>query len=369
MNIVILGPYYPYRGGISDTNQELFENLINAGHNVQVINFKLQYPSLFFPGKMQYITNYNNTIKKSIRIINTINPFNWLYVAKKINELAPDLLINSYWSPYFSPCFSLINRMLNKQIVKIGLIHNAFPHEKIIFQKEFLKFYINSIDKYVCFSETVKNQIHSLIPKKKGKTIYHPIHRKFGNPIEQKKARKKLNLKNNVIYILFFGTIRAYKGLDILLKSMQFVFLKEKKVELLIVGENYESLNKYSKFLNNPDYKNKIHLFNNYIDDDELKYWFSASDLVIQPYKRSSQSGITPLTFQFEVPTITTNVGGLSEQIKNNINGFICEPNHQDLSNKITFALNFDKNIMLREIKRQKEKLNWIKFIKSLLNW
>ena len=367
MKIVLLGPYPPYRGGISDTNQELCKNLIELGHDVEIFNFKLQYPSIFFPGKSQYSKTLNNNVLKSFKIINSINPYNWINVAKAINKLKPDILINSYWSPYFSPCFFTINKMVSKKIKKIGIIHNAFPHESILFQKHLFKLYVNSIDEFICFSNKVKEQINLLIPKKKGKTIFHPVHEKFGDVVEKEKARNKLKLKKNIKYILFFGIIRPYKGLDILLKSLDLVLSKEKNIELLIVGESYDSITKYKKIINDSLYKNKIHFFNNYIEDDDLKYWFSASDLVVQPYKKSSQSGITPLAFQFEVPTVVTDVGGLSEQITNKVNGFICKPNFRDLAEKIILALNFNKKLIVKEMKKQKEKLNWVNFTKSLL--
>lgn len=368
MNIVVIGPYFPYRGGISDTNQELCENLQKLGHSVIVFTFSLQYPSIFFPGKTQLSSKFDSPKIQAKRIINSINPFNWISIAKKINDIDPDILISCYWTPYMAPSFSFINRILNKKIQKIGLIHNAFPHENNFLQKSLLKFYLNSIDKHVTLSKNVMKQIKKIQNIKNGITLFHPVPKKFGEPINKNLAKEKLNLSKDSIYILFFGLIREYKGLDILIKSMSTIIQEKNEVKLLIVGESYKSIKKYKEIIDRKNLKNNILFKEKYIDENEIKYWFCSSDLVIQPYKKASQSGISSLSFQFEIPTVTTNIKGLSEYIIDNQDGFISEPNHKDLSNKILFAIDYDKKLMINKIKIKKDKYNWEKFVSHLIN-
>ena len=368
MNIVVIGPYFPYRGGISDTNQELCENLQKLGHSITVFTFNLQYPSIFFPGKTQLSNKSVSPKIKAKRMINSLNPFNWISIAKKINNIGTDILISCYWTPYMAPCFSFINRLINNKTQKIGLIHNAFPHEYNFLQKNLLKFYLNSINKHVTLSKNVTNQINKIYNVKNGITLFHPVPKKFGEPINKNIAKEKLNLCKESIYILFFGLIREYKGLDILIKSMSKIIKEKKEVKLLIIGESYQSIKKYKKIIDRKNLNHNILFKDKFINENEIKYWFCSSDLVIQPYKKASQSGINSLAFQFEIPTVTTNIKGLSEYIIDNQDGFISEPNHKDLSKKILFAIDHDKKSLINKIKIKKDKYNWGKFALKLIN-
>ena len=367
MKIIVIGPYFPYRGGIADTNQELCNELKQNGHTVIVLNFKLQYPSLLFPGKSQFSNKTSELKIKSKRVINSINPFNWISIAKLINYINPDLVITSYWTAFLSPCISCINKLIDNKINTIGLIHNAYPHEKGIFQKNLLKLFLKSIDKYISLSKNVSKQIKLVESNKKGETLFHPIPTKFGNPIEKKIAKEKLGLNSNYKYLLFFGLIRKYKGLDILIKAMSEIIKQNNKIKLLVVGENYESINKYKKLAIEENVINNIFFKNEFIKENEVKYWFCSSDLIIQPYKSASQSGITPLSVQFEVPTICSNINGLSEYIIDNKDGFLSKTNPKDLAKKILFALNSDLNLIKQGIKIKKKKLTWKHFVNKLI--
>jgi glycosyltransferase involved in cell wall biosynthesis len=368
MNIVVIGPYFPYRGGISDTNQELCETLYKLGHNVKVISFKLLYPSFLFPGRTQYYQEKSKQKIKSKRLINSINPFNWLNTSKIINDLNPELVISTYWTPFLAPCLSFINNTINKNILKIGIVHNAYPHENNVLQKKLFKFYLNSINKSVTLSKNVNNQISEISKTKNEIVLFHPVPKKFGKPIEKQIAKENIGLKKKYNYLLFFGLIRKYKGLDILIESMSEIIKKRNDVKLLIVGENYESINKYKKLIKQNNLENSISFINYFISEMEIKYWFCASELVIQPYKKASQSGVTPLSFQFETPTVCTNISGLSEYIIDNKNGFLSNPNSIDLAKKILMALNSDLTLIKKGIRNKKEKLTWNNFVSNLLN-
>ena len=325
MNIVLIGPYYPFRGGISDTNQELCQSLIKSGHNVEVINFKLLYPKILFPGKSQF--DYNNRVDlKSKKILNSINPINWFFVAKKINSLNPDLIISTYWTGFLSPCLYAVNK-LTKNIKKIGVIHNSFSHENKFFEKKLLKIYLSSLTNIFTLSKNVLNQIKNISSSYNARSLYHPLPEKFGNKINKDEAKRRLKLKIKNRYILFFGLIREYKGVELLIRSIPKILEK----------------------------------------NNDVKYWFSASELVILPYKTASQSGIIPLSIKFETPVVCSNINGLKEDVIDNQTGFLFERSVEDLSNKINYALNTNKKKIISNIIKHKKNLSWDNFNKELL--
>ena len=365
MRIVLLGPYYPFRGGISDTNQELFNSLIKKGHKVYIIDFKLLYPKLLFPGKNQYEENYK--FFKSKKIINSINPINWFFVAKKINKLKPDLIISSYWTGFLSPCLTIINKLIDKKFKKIGIIHNSISHEKRFFEKILLKFYLNNIDKFFTLSQNVQNQINKICSYSKGETLFHPIPEKYGERVEKSIAKQKLNLKENFKYILFFGLIRKYKGLDLLIKSMPLVLENNPEIKLLIAGENYESINKYTSLISELGISDKIILKNDFIKSKEVKYWFSASDIIVLPYKSASQSGVIPLSIKFKVPIVGTKIEGIKEIIEKNNIGFLAEKDSSSISNKINYVLKDQNQKIIANMEKINKKLSWNNFTKELL--
>ena len=335
MKIIVIGPYFPFRGGIADTNQELCNTLLKYGHSVEVINFKLQYPSVLFPGKTQLSKKTSGKTIDSKKIINSINLLNWFKCAKKINDLNPDIVISSYWTSFMSPCLSTINSNLKKKIIKIG--KNVFEQIKLI-NKE-----------------------------KKGIELFHPIPKKFGEPVSVEIAKEKAGLNKSFKYLLFFGVIREYKGLDVLIKAMKKVVKHDNKIKLLVIGENYESIEKYKNLAIKENVYDNIHFNNEFVNDDEIKYWFCSAKLIIQPYKSASQSGITPLAIQFEIPTVCSNIMGLSEYITESNDGFLSNPNPRDLANKIIFALNFDLDLIKKELSTKKKKYSWNNFTNKLI--
>ena len=367
MNIVVIGPFYPYRGGISDTNKELCESLINNGHKVEIINFKLLYPKVLFPGKTQFqkITEKKNL--KSYRIVNTLNPFSWIRVVKKINGLKADLIITTYWTGLLSPCYYFINKFVNNKVIKIGIIHNVISHEKRLIEKQLIKLYLKGLDKYVTLSKNVSNQIEKIYKKTNGIKLFHPLPTKFGVKENKIKSKKLLGLNIKDKYILFFGLIRKYKGLEILINSMPKILEINPNIKLLIVGENYISMKKYYQLIDKLNISSSIIIKNKFIDNDKIKYWFSSSELVVIPYSKASQSGITALSFQFEVPTVSSNIDGLKELISDNESGYLFNRNANELALKINYALSADRENIINNIIRIKKELTWEKFINQIL--
>ena len=367
MNIVVIGPFYPYRGGISDTNKELCESLTKKGHRVEIINFKLLYPTFLFPGKTQFQKSDNSINQKSHRILNTVNPFNWVFVIKKIKKIKPDLIITIYWTGLLSPCYYFINKFISKSVKKIGIIHNVVSHEKRPIEKYLIKLYLSKLDKYFTLSKNVLNQIQNIIKEKKGVKLFHPLPNKFGIKADKIFSKKTLDLNNQNEYILFFGLIREYKGLEILIHSFPKVLENNPNIKLLIVGENYISMKKYYQLIEKLNISKNIIIKNTFVDDEKIKYWFSSSELIIIPYKKASQSGITSLSIHFEVPSVSSNIEGLNELIKDNETGYLFNKGVNELASKINFALKSEKNNIINNIIKLKKKLTWDSFITQIL--
>lgn len=366
MKIILVGPFPPLRGGISMFNHSL-ANELEKNHEVHRISFSLQYPKLLFPGKTQFQKKNINTNLKSHRILNTVNPFNWFGVLKRIKEIKPDLIISTYWTGLLSPSYSLINKFVSNKVKKIGIIHNVISHEKRPIEKYLLKLYLSKLDKYFTLSKNVLNQIQEISKENKGVKLFHPLPKKFGVKEDKIISKKTLHLNTEHEYILFFGLIREYKGLETLIKSMPKVLKLNPNLKLLIVGENYISMKKYKQLIKKLDISKSVIIKNTFIDDDKIKYWFSSSELVIIPYKKASQSGITSLSLQFEVPTVSSNIDGLNEVINDNITGYFFNMNFDELAAKINYALKSDKNNIVNNIIKLKKELTWDSFVTQIL--
>jgi len=373
MNIILLGPAYPYRGGISNTNEALCRNLMKEGHKVSIWTFTLQYPSLLFPGKTQYSHSKapkNLAIKRKI---NSLSPRNWIRVANQINKAQPDLVLVRYWTPFLALALGTIVKRLNVDIKKIAITDNVHPHENTLFQKQFTHYFCKQFDGFITFSKSVASEL-DLYVQKPIVFLQHPINDKLPLPSEQLKSQKELALDPSKTYFLFFGLVRKYKGLDLLLKAFYRLHQKNRNTHLLIVGEHYESFQKYRKLVSSLQIEASVTFENRYVPTHELSKWFSASDLVVQPYKTASQSGVTPLSIWFNKPTLVTKVGGLYESVVHKKTGWIVEPTVEGIEKGMEDFLNSkDKEIYKKALQLQQKKLSWshfcnecIKFSKTL---
>jgi D-inositol-3-phosphate glycosyltransferase len=368
MKITILSTTYPFRGGIAHFNGLLYKELIKK-NEVDVITFNRQYPLLLFPGKSQVEEGDSHEEIPSRQLVDSINPFNWLKVGRKIKRDSPDLLIYKYWMPFFAPCFGTISRIVKKNNVTKVLVvcDNVIPHETKPGDNILTKYFFYSADYFILLSEKVKKDLLSLKPDAKHIVIPHPIYSNFGNSVSKYQARQRLNLSSEKI-ILFFGFIRNYKGLDILLESMS--ELKNKiDVKLIIAGEFYTDKEKYINLIDNLNLKENIYLFTDFIPTSEVKYYFSASDAVILPYKDATQSGIVQIAMNFRKPVIASNVGGLEEVIHNNETGFIVEKqNPYQLAEAILKFYNDNKEVdFIYNIEKEISKYSWENFVKKMM--
>ena len=368
--VVIVGSAYPLRGGgISTFNERLSKAFNEGGYESIIYNFSLQYPKIFFPGKNQY-TDEPGPENLDIRIrINSVNPFNWIKVGNEIRKLSPYIVVFRYWIPFMAPCFGTIARRIrkDKKIVVVSIVDNIVPHESKLGDRMLSQYFVNSMQGFVLMSGVVNTSLLSFDKIKPRILTSHPLYDNYGNAIPKKLAREKLGLDLDQKYLLFFGFIRDYKGLDLLLHALTDERVRKKDLKLLVVGEFYTSPEPYLEFIKSNYLENNIILINKYIVNNEVPLYFSACDIVVQPYKNATQSGVSQVALHFGKPIITTNVGGLAEMISDKVVGRIVLPDSHELVDAIIWM--FEENV-IDEIEKnmatEKLKYSWDNMIKSV---
>jgi len=373
MKVIIIGPAHPLRGGGMTTfNERLAQQFQQEGHTVSIYSFSLQYPGFLFPGKTQY-TDEPAPANINIRSrINSINPFNWIAVGRELKKLNPDIVVVRYWIPLMGPCLGTILRIIkkNRHTRVICIADNIVPHEQRIGDRSFTGYFIKPVDAFITMSEKVMTDLRSFTTTKPAKFVPHPLYDNFGEKISKDEARKHLKIKNEELIILFFGFIRKYKGLDILLdaiREIQNSKLKIENLKLLVAGEFYEDRKPYDEQIGKLGIKDNVILHTRFIPNAEVKYFMCAADVVIQPYRNATQSGVTPLAYHFEVPMIVTNVGGLPSMVPDNKAGLVAEPTAASLGEKISQYFEKGENYFLPYLIEEKKKLSWTKMVESIL--
>lgn len=367
MKIVILGTAYPFRGGLATFNERLAKQFMAEGHNVEVWTFTLQYPSFLFPGKTQYSSEQAPEGMIIRRELNSCNPFNWLRVGKQLKKIAPDMLICCYWMAFFAPLYGTICRIVkcNKTTKCVALVHNMFPHEKSALDKLFAPYFVKSQDAFVALSKAVVGDIHSLTNAPAVFTP-HPIYDHYGEIMSKHEACKALGLDEHKQYILFFGLVRAYKGLDLLLDALAMAQSSLPDVRLLIAGEFYEDEDKYRRQIANLQLQDKVIIRNEFIPDADLRKYFGAADLIAQPYKSATQSGVTQVAFHFEKPMLVTNVGGLGEIVHHNKMGYAVAPQPAAIADAISdYFTNSRQESFTQYLQHEKTKYSWSNLTQS----
>ena len=367
--IIIIGSAYPLRGGgIATFNERLAEELQSTNNKVSIYSFSLQYPSLLFPGSSQYSTDPAPKNLDIHAVINSINPLNWLKVANKIVREKPDLVIIRYWIPFMAPCLGTIARIIRKKINTniICIADNIVPHEKRIADQLLTKYFMKSIHGFITMSNQVTSDLLTLHPKAKYIQTAHPLYDNFGPMIEKREARSYLKLEENKKILLFFGFIREYKGLDLLIEAMSNPAIKQQEIKLIVAGEFYQNKQPYLQRIQSLSLENSIIIIDEFISNELVKYYCCAADAIIQPYKKATQSGVTPLAYHFEVPMIVTNVGGLPEMVKDGISGLICEPNVSSIAEHIIAFFSQDPSKFKDGIKIEKNRFSWKSFVEHI---
>lgn len=358
--IIIIGPAHPLRGGLATFNERLARQFMSEGHEVTLFTFSLQYPDFLFPGKTQYSESPAPKDLKIKAIINSVNPFNWISAGLKIKNENADIVIIRYWLPFMAPCLGTIIRIVkrNHKSVIIGLIDNALPHEKRPGDKIFTNFITKGIDGFVTMSEHVSKDLQKFT-KATIHLVQHPLYDNFGSKMDKTVARKSLGLPEMGFIFLFFGFIRKYKGLDLLIDAFEKI-QPSSDAFLVIAGEYYAGEEELTTQIGKSNVKHLIYPHTRFINDEDVVKYFSACDCVVQPYRNATQSGVTPLAYHFEVPMIVTNVGALPDLVPNTL-GIVCEPEPDSIALAMKKMINFDKSNFDKAIKVEKQKLSWEK--------
>jgi D-inositol-3-phosphate glycosyltransferase len=368
MKITILSAAYPLRGGIAHFAGLLFKELVKT-HEVDVTTFKRQYPAFLFPGNTQLELG-DDVEKIPTKVeLDSINPINWIKIGRELKSEAPDLLVIKHWMPFFAPIYGTITRIVRKNNkTKILVIcHNIIPHEKKPGDKILTKYFFDSIDYFITLSKSVQDELFSLYPNAREKLLFHPVYSNFGNSVSKESARKKLNLSSEKV-MLFFGFIRDYKGLDVLLEAVSLI--KDKiDFTLIVAGEFYSNEEKYVSLIKTLNLENKVKLFSDFIPTNEVKNYFCACDVVVLPYKSATQSGIVQIANNFDKPMISTNVGGLGEVIASGKTGYLVEKeNPKELAEAILKYYNEEKEAeFVNNIRNESAKYSWSEFVKGMM--
>ncbi len=371
-SIVILGSAYPLRGGgLATFNERLARAFVAAGHQVCIYTFSLQYPGLLFPGKSQY-SDEAPPKDLDIRLkVNSINPINWIKTGKELQNMKPDFLIIRYWLPFMAPALGTIAAITkkNKHTHVVAIADNIVPHEKRLADELLTRYFINKPHTFVCMSETVRNDLLRLgFPNHRIIKALHPLYDNFGAAMEQESARLDLGLAQEQLIVLFFGFIRDYKGLDLLLKAFANKKLKDLPVRLLVAGEFYTNADFYHSLADELNIDDRIIWHTNFIPNEKVKAYFCASDLVAQPYKHATQSGVTQVAYHFEKPMVVTNVGGLPEMVEHGKAGYVVEPDPDAIAAAIAdFFIKGRVKPMTDALKEAKKRFSWEKLVDSIL--
>ena len=372
MKIVLVGPFPPFRGGISDLNAALADHL-SKRHEIHAINFTTQYPKVLFPGKTQFKKGDSAQEVDSIRCLSSINPFSWRKTAYKIIDIDPDLVLFRFWLPFFAPAFSGVAKKIRKysDATIMAICDNIIPHEERLLDTRLTKRFFGFIDSFIVLSKKVENELLSFVPKAKYKYSPHPIYSIFNNTLSKEQAKAELKLATKKV-LLFFGLIREYKGLDILINAMEKIKTELEDYTLLIVGECYENENKYTDLIKKAGITDNVKCHYSFIPDNEVGKYFSAADVVVLPYKTASQSGIVQIAYHFDTPVIVSNVGGLPEIVDEGKTGYCVEPNSNAFAKAIkAFYENDIISEMNSNISEYKSQFSWdamVKAIEKLVN-
>lgn len=367
--VVIVGTAYPYRGGLAVYNERLAREYQSKGYDVTIYTFTLQYPNFLFPGKTQYSTSAPPEDLHIVRKVNSVNPFNWLKVGNEIKKICPELVIIKFWLPFMAPCLGTIARMVrrNKVTRVVSILDNIIPHEHRIGDSLFARYFVGSVDGFVAMSQSVLNDAETFDKKKPKIFSPHPLYDNFGKHVVREEAIEQLGLDPSMRYILFFGLIRDYKGLDWLLRAFADKRLADKDIRLIVAGEFYNNAEQYETLERELGIQGRVIWHREFVPDEKVRYYFSAADLIAQPYKSATQSGVTQIAYHFERPMLVTNVGGLAEIVPDGKVGYVVEPKVEAIADALVDWSTSDKTThFVQGLKEEKRKYSWSEMVEAV---
>lgn len=330
MKIAIVGPMHPYRGGIAHFTEMTVEGLDARGHEMHPVSFARQYPEFLFPGKTQFEPDDEAPaiVRGAPRLLDPLNPLSWLRTAWRLREQRPEAVIFQYWMPFFAPAYGTVARILRwAGIPSLAVVHNALPHERHPGDAWLSRFFLAACEGHVVMSDAVANNLQSLRrPAAAVRRIEHPVYKRFGDPVPRAEARAVLDLPDDAPVILFFGFVREYKGLHVLLKALPEVLERLSDLHLVVAGEPYDDPERYRRLIRGHGLDDHVHWHDAYVPSGEVPNYFCAADLVVQPYVSATQSGVAQIATHFERPMVVTDVGGLAETIPHEEAGFVVPP-------------------------------------------
>lgn len=369
MKILNIGPSFPIRGGIASFNETLSHKLLEKGNKLVNYSYRFQYPNFLFPGKTQYVKDGTPPALDIKSELHSINIFSWGSSFRKIQKEEADLIIIHYWMPFFAPQLIFLLRKLKRNKAKVILLtHNLIPHERQPGTRFLTRKLLKNVDGMISLSDSVRKDALVFRETLPTLVIPHPVYDLYGESMPKHEARSILHLEENTSYILFFGLIRKYKGLDILMRALP--LLKDSKVKLIVAGEFYEPQEDYLTLVDDLGIKERVIFFGNFIANEEVKLFFSACDLVVQPYRTATQSGVTQIAYHFGKPMVVTRVGGLPEIVEEGKTGFLADVNENSLAEVVDHFFSLENRSTLEEKVLEKAKtLSWDSFSDKLLKF
>lgn len=367
-NIVIIGPAHPLRGGLATFNHRLAKEFIAQGDESSIYSFSLQYPSFLFPGTSQYAKGPAPDDIKVHTVINSVNPLNWIKIGNRLCKERPDIIVVRFWIPFMGPALGTILRRTGKNhhTKIICIADNISPHEKRPGDRSFTRYFIKSVNAFITMSEKVMHDLKLFEKNKPAQLVSHPLYDNFGDIVPKNDARIKLKIDPEIPVILFFGFIRRYKGLDILFEAMKDARIKSAGIKLLVAGEFYEDEKSYMEQIEKLGIRDQLILRTAFIPDQEVQYYVSAADAVIQPYRNATQSGVTPLAYHFEKPMIVTNVGGLPSLVPHEKVGLVVEPEPASIANAILRFYQLGEEYFIPHLRIEKQKYSWTQLVATI---
>lgn len=361
-DVIIVGSAHPLRGGLANYNHRLAKAYQDAGFKVKIFTFTLQYPGFLFPGKTQFSSDPSPENIEIEEVLNSVNPITWFSLGRKIKKLAPKLLLIKFWIPFMGPSLGTVAKIARKNNFTkvISIIDNIIPHEKRPGDRQLANYFVNNVDGFITMSESVLNDMRTFDNSKPVIFTPHPLYDNFGEIKTRTIAKNNLQLTDNQKYILFFGFIRDYKGLDLLLKAMADERVRNLNLKLLVAGEFYTDSKPYFQLINDLKIEDSVIMANDFIPDSKVGDYFCAADLVVQPYKDATQSGVTQVAYYFEKPMIVTNVGGLAEIVPHGKTGFVVNVDVKEIADAMLKF--FDEDLyheMSENCKEEKKKYSW----------
>lgn len=367
--VVIIGPAWPLRGGLATFDQRLAKQFTDEGMECSIYSFSLQYPGFLFPGTTQYSSDPAPQDVDIKTVINSINPINWITVGSKLKALRAHIVVVRFWLPFMGPSLGTILRIAKRNGVSkvIAITDNVNPHEKRPGDKMFTRYFLSACDGFITMSEKVMNDLKTFDQSKPKMQVLHPLYDNFGQPVSKAEARNKLALPQDQKIVLFFGFIRKYKGLDILLEAMSILKKKGEQIKLLIAGEFYEDDEPYKNLIEKLNLGESVILHTQFIPDSEVKYYLCAADAVVQPYRNATQSGVTPLAYHFEKPMIVTNVGSLAALVPDGKAGIVTNADAPSIAEAVAAYFQLGENYFIPHLRNEKEKYSWTKMTGAIL--